>query len=137
MKIALPKDSSPTTKHIILPLTGTTSDEAGKCSSKSFDTLLDPTDAASVKFKQNHRILTGNEDLRTQIQWTKDALEVLTGTTVVTTITPTKAIVKALTNQHTYGMFTHAMNDLAQVRYEIDMAAWQHASSQIRQQETL
>ena len=122
MKIALPKDSSPK-KFIILPLTGTTSEEVGKYNSKSFDTLLDPANVAGAKFKQNYRILTGNEDLRTKIQWTKDVLEVLTGTAAVTTIVPSEAIVKALTNQHTYGMFVHGMNGLAQVRYDIELAA--------------
>ena len=52
MKISLPKDSSPNKKFIILPLTGTTSEEIGKFNSKAFDILLDPANAAtSAKFK--------------------------------------------------------------------------------------
>ena len=123
MKISLPKDSSPNRKFIILPLTGTTSEEVGKFNSKAFDILLDPTNAAGAKFKQNYRILTGNEDLRTKIQWCKDTLEVLNGTTTAITLVPCVAIVKSLTNQHTHGMFLHSMNELAQVRYDMNLEA--------------
>ncbi len=48
MKIALPRDYAPKEYTIILPLSGTTSEEVGKYNSKSFDLLVDPAAGAGV-----------------------------------------------------------------------------------------
>ncbi len=117
MKIALPKDAIPRKNVSILPLSGTTSEEVGKYNSKSFDLLVDPAAGAAVgaaTYRQNYRILKGDEDLRTKIQWIKDVKEVLLGT-LVSTIDSQKAIVKTLTNQHTFTMFTQAVIELSTV----------------------
>jgi hypothetical protein len=120
MKIAIPKDVTP--KEVaILPLSGTTSDEVGKYNSKSFDLLVDPVlGAGHATYRQNYRILKGDEDLRTKIQWIKDVKEVLAGL-LATTLAPQRAIVKTLTNQATYAQFGQAMTELAAERYAREM----------------
>ena len=86
MKIALPKDDTPKV-IVLLPLNGTTSEEVGKYNSKSFDLLVDPAAGAAAgaaTYRQNYRILKGDEGLRTKIQWIKDVKEVLEGLLAVT-----------------------------------------------------
>ncbi len=123
MKIALPRDYAPKEYTIILPLSGTTSEEVGKYNSKSFDLLVDPAaGAGAATYRQNYRILKGDEDLRTKIQWIKDVKEVHAGL-LATTLNPQKAIVKTLTNPAVNAQFGAAMTELAAMRLEVEMAA--------------
>ena len=104
MKITYQNGNGAVKKIAILPLTGTSSEELAKHNSKTFEISLAPGTAGATTFKQNFCILTGNEDLRTKIQWTKDIQDVLTGTHT-TTLDPGKAVVKALTTHQTHGEF--------------------------------
>ena len=123
MKIALPRDHAPKEYTIILPLSGTTSEEVGKYNSKSFDLLVDPAaGAGAATYRQNYRILKGDEDLRTKIQWIKDVKEVHAGL-LATTLNPQKAIVKTLTNPAVNAQFGAAMTELSAMRFEIEIAA--------------
>jgi hypothetical protein len=117
MKIALPKDVSPR-KTVILPLSGTTAEAVGKYNSKSYELLVSPIGGAGgITYRQNYRILTGDEDLRTKIQWIKDVKEVLAGTLALT-IESQKAIVKTLTNPETYALFLAAVIQLSATRFD-------------------
>jgi hypothetical protein len=128
MKIALPKDVTPR-KAVILPLNGTTSEEVGKYNSKSFSLLVNPTGGAgSPEYRQNYRILTGNEDLRTKIQWIKDIGEVQRGTLTIT-VDPTKAIVKTLSNTAINAMFLQCLHELSLPRFESDMVLAEEADA--------
>mgnify|MGYP000114038412 CR=1 FL=1 len=127
MKIALPKDVSPR-KTVILPLSGTTAEAVGKYNSKSYELLVSPIGGAGgITYRQNYRILTGDEDLRTKIQWIKDVKEVLAGTLALT-IESQKAIVKTLTNPETYALFLAAVIELSATRFDLLMVIAERAN---------
>ena len=67
MKIASQNGHSAPKKTIILPLTGTSSEEVTKDNSKTLEISVAPGTADATRFKQNVRINSGNEDLRIQV----------------------------------------------------------------------
>ena len=52
--------------------TDPTEEEVTKDNSIAFDLKVQPTEADSAKFKQNIRVLRGNEPTRVVIRWGKD-----------------------------------------------------------------
>ena len=121
MKVVVPKNNNEVPrKHIILPLTGSSAQPLDKYNSKSFDLSVQPGTAGAAKYKMTGRILTGTEDLRTKIVWTKDTWTIIEGNDAAL-LDPRKAIVRTLTTTQTYSIFETAMRELAQIRYDAAM----------------
>ena len=121
MKVVVPKNNNEVPrKHIILPLTGSSAQPLDKYNSKSFDLSVQPGTAGAAKYKMTGRILTGTEDLRTKIVWTKDTWTIIEGNDA-NLLDPRKAIVRTLTTTQTYSIFETAMRELAQIRYDAAM----------------
>ena len=72
MKIVSQNGHGAPKETIILPLTGTSSDELTKDNSKTFEISTAPGIRNATTYKMSVRVYNGNEDLRTKIQWVKD-----------------------------------------------------------------
>ena len=81
----LPGDPSRTPMKALLPLVPLGEEEPlTKANSVTFELLSNPADPASAKYKMQARVLNGDEDLRTMINWRKSALAVILGLNINT-----------------------------------------------------
>ena len=123
MKVVVPKNNNEVPrKHIILPLKGTSAEPLDKYNSKLFDLSIQPGVNGAATYKMTGRILSGAEDLRTKILWVKDTWTIIQGNNAAQ-VDPRKAIVRTLTTSQTYSVFKTSMQELAQIRYDADLAA--------------
>ncbi len=83
------------TKKPLLPLVPVEGEELTKGNSIGFELHSDPANADSPKFKIQVRILTGNEDVHSIVEWYKDRITVLARLNV-TTYGPAVAMTETL-----------------------------------------
>ncbi len=82
MKVSLPKEPySRGTKEPLLPLVPVTkSEELDKSNSKTYTCYVDPNDRDnSPTYKRINRVLAGGEDIRSMLQWKKEAEATIAG----------------------------------------------------------
>lgn len=112
MKVVVPKsyDSGARTPVLSL-LVDDDVDKPRNEDMRSFKLLTNPADANSSKYEAKIRILTGNEQLRTTIKWTKEVQRILSGLNL-----------QDVANKHT--IIRELLRGLALTAYNSSREAW-------------
>ena len=63
----------------ILPLVPQPKSKTDKTNTRTFEVYTDPSDTNSIRTKRTVRVLQGDEDLRTVIEWYKETGELIHG----------------------------------------------------------